>query len=83
MSTHEAQTTDEGQTKHTIYPLFLVCLLPIIFLYIVPMVTLNIGARYFAMMLMPSLGSEFRPILAYRMIDLTSQSSLRSCSTRQ
>ncbi|UZJ50695.1 hypothetical protein CBS101457_000015 [Exobasidium rhododendri] len=55
--------------KNTAYPLILACIATACTMYIIPMTTTNVGARYFAMMLLPfsSVGPQ---ILLYKTINL-------------
>ncbi|KAM0813400.1 putative Pantothenate transporter [Seiridium cardinale] len=55
--------------KNTVYPLILMCLSISIIMYIIPMSTTNVGARYFSMMVLPfaSLGPQ---LLLYKTINL-------------
>lgn len=55
--------------KNTAYPLILMCIATSMVMYIIPMVTLNVGARYFSMMILPfaSVGPQ---LLLYKTINL-------------
>ncbi|KAL4804947.1 major facilitator superfamily domain-containing protein [Aspergillus unguis] len=55
--------------RNTVYPLILLCVGITVVMYIIPMTTLNIGARYFAMMILPfaSVGPQ---LLLYKTINL-------------
>lgn len=55
--------------KNTVYPIILICIAISIVMYIIPMATLNVGARYFAMMILPfaSVGPQ---LLLYKTINL-------------
>lgn len=55
--------------RHTIYPLIMGCLAISVVMYIIPMTTLNVGARYFSMMILPfaSVGPQ---LLMYKTINL-------------
>ncbi|KAJ5256928.1 hypothetical protein N7478_013032 [Penicillium angulare] len=55
--------------KNVVYPLIMVCISISIVMYIIPMVTLNVGARYFAMMILPfaSVGPQ---LLLYKTLNL-------------
>ncbi|KAF3016432.1 hypothetical protein E8E14_004710 [Neopestalotiopsis sp. 37M] len=55
--------------KNTVYPLILMCLSISIVMYIIPMSTTNVGARYFSMMILPfaSVGPQ---LLLYKTINL-------------
>lgn len=55
--------------KNTVYPIILVCIAIAIGMYIIPMATLNVGARYFSMMILPfaSVGPQ---LLLYKTINL-------------
>lgn len=55
--------------KNTAYPLILGCISTAIGMYIIPMATLNVGARYFSMMILPfaSVGPQ---LLLYKTINL-------------
>lgn len=55
--------------KNTAYPIILGCIGIAMAMYIIPMVTLNIGARYFSMMILPfaSVGPQ---LLLYKTINL-------------
>ncbi|KAJ5083481.1 hypothetical protein N7456_012908 [Penicillium angulare] len=55
--------------KNTVYPLIMVCISISIVMYIIPMVTLNVGARYFSMMILPfaSVGPQ---LLLYKTLNL-------------
>jgi MFS family permease len=55
--------------KNTVYPMILVCIAIAISMYIIPMATLNVGARYFSMMILPfaSVGPQ---LLLYKTINL-------------
>jgi hypothetical protein len=57
------------QRKNTIYPIILVLISTACVMYIISMSTTNIGARYFAMMMLPfsSVGPQ---ILLYKTINL-------------
>ncbi|KAL4932155.1 major facilitator superfamily domain-containing protein [Aspergillus undulatus] len=58
-----------SDAKNTVYPLILVCVAITVIMYIIPMATLNVGARYFAMMILPfaSVGPQ---LLLYKTINL-------------
>jgi hypothetical protein len=55
--------------KNTVYPIILVCISIAIGMYIIPMATVDVGARYFSMMILPfaSVGPQ---ILLYKTINL-------------
>ncbi|KAF2786607.1 MFS general substrate transporter [Melanomma pulvis-pyrius CBS 109.77] len=55
--------------KNTAYPIILVCISIAICMYIIPMATLNTGARYFSMMILPfaSVGPQ---LVLYKTINL-------------
>ncbi|KAL4887878.1 major facilitator superfamily domain-containing protein [Aspergillus ambiguus] len=55
--------------KNTVYPIILMCVAISIIMYILPMSTLNIGARYFSMIILPfaSVGPQ---LLLYKTINL-------------
>ncbi|EXJ85324.1 hypothetical protein A1O1_05688 [Capronia coronata CBS 617.96] len=55
--------------KNTVYPIILGCISIAITMYIIPMATTNVGARYFSMMILPfsSVGPQ---ILMYKTISL-------------
>ncbi|KIW19314.1 hypothetical protein PV08_03608 [Exophiala spinifera] len=55
--------------KNTVYPIILCCISIAVCMYIIPMATTNVGARYFSMMLLPfsSVGPQ---ILLYKTINL-------------
>ncbi|POR31077.1 Pantothenate transporter, putative [Tolypocladium paradoxum] len=55
--------------KNTVYPLILMCVSIATVMYIIPMSTSNVGARYFAMMILPfaSVGPQ---LLLYKTINL-------------
>ncbi|GFF64926.1 hypothetical protein IFM47457_10957 [Aspergillus lentulus] len=55
--------------KNTVYPVILVCVAISITMYIISMTTLNVGARYFSMMILPfaSVGPQ---LLLYKTINL-------------
>ncbi|KAF1948311.1 MFS general substrate transporter [Byssothecium circinans] len=55
--------------KNTAYPLILACIATSMAMYIIPMATLNVGARYFSMMILPfaSVGPQ---LLLYKTINL-------------
>ncbi|KAH6879505.1 putative pantothenate transporter [Thelonectria olida] len=55
--------------KNTVYPIILLCICIACVMYIIPMVTLNVGARYFSMMILPfaSVGPQ---LLLYKTINL-------------
>lgn len=55
--------------KNTVYPIILVCIATATVMYIIPMSTTNIGARYFSMMILPfaSVGPQ---ILLYKTMNL-------------
>ncbi|UKZ90572.1 uncharacterized protein TrAFT101_005582 [Trichoderma asperellum] len=55
--------------KNTVYPLIIICIAIACGMYIIPMVTLNVGARYFSMMILPfaSVGPQ---LLLYKTINL-------------
>jgi MFS family permease len=55
--------------KNTVYPIILICIAISIVMYIIPMATLNVGARYFSMMILPfaSVGPQ---LLLYKTINL-------------
>ncbi|KAJ5147098.1 pantothenate transporter [Penicillium atrosanguineum] len=53
----------------SIYPIILVCIAISVIMYIIPMTTMNVGARYFAMIMLPfaSVGPQ---LLLYKTINL-------------
>ncbi|KAI9044852.1 major facilitator superfamily domain-containing protein [Aspergillus affinis] len=55
--------------KNTVYPIILLCVAISIVMYIIPMTTLNVGARYFSMVILPfaSVGPQ---LLLYKTINL-------------
>ncbi|KAH8894708.1 putative pantothenate transporter [Thozetella sp. PMI_491] len=55
--------------KNTVYPMILICISIACIMYIIPMTTLNVGARYFSMMILPfaSVGPQ---LLLYKTINL-------------
>ena len=55
--------------KNTVYPLILACVAISVVMYIIPMATLSVGARYFSMMVLPfaSVGPQ---LLLYKTINL-------------
>ncbi|KAJ5999586.1 hypothetical protein N7451_007396 [Penicillium sp. IBT 35674x] len=55
--------------KNKVFPLILMCIAISIVMYIIPMTTLNVGARYFSMMILPfaSVGPQ---LLLYKTINL-------------
>lgn len=55
--------------KNTVYPIILICVAISVAMYIVPMSTLNVGARYFSMVILPfaSVGPQ---LLLYKTINL-------------
>ncbi|KAM5341944.1 hypothetical protein ACJ41O_014975 [Fusarium nematophilum] len=55
--------------KNTAFPIILMCIAIAVTMYIIPMATLNIGARYFSMMILPfaSVGPQ---LLLYKTINL-------------
>ncbi|KAJ5798623.1 uncharacterized protein N7503_007919 [Penicillium pulvis] len=55
--------------KNKVYPLILMCIAISIAMYIIPMTTVNVGARYFSMMILPfaSVGPQ---LLLYKTINL-------------
>jgi MFS family permease len=55
--------------KNTAYPIILICIAIAVTMYIIPMSTLNIGARYFSMMILPfaSVGPQ---LILYKTINL-------------
>ncbi|KAF2713944.1 putative pantothenate transporter [Pleomassaria siparia CBS 279.74] len=55
--------------KNTAYPIILCCIAISIGMYIIPMATLNVGARYFSMMILPfaSVGPQ---LILYKTINL-------------
>lgn len=55
--------------KNTVYPIILCCVAISIVMYIIPMATVNVGARYFSMMILPfaSVGPQ---LLLYKTINL-------------
>jgi MFS family permease len=55
--------------KNTVYPIILVCIAISVVMYIIPMSTLNVGARYFSMVMLPfaSVGPQ---LLLYKTINL-------------
>lgn len=55
--------------KNKVYPLILMCIAISIVMYIIPMTTVNVGARYFSMMILPfaSVGPQ---LLLYKTINL-------------
>ncbi|KAL6711738.1 hypothetical protein ACN47E_004672 [Coniothyrium glycines] len=58
-----------SDTKNTAFPIILVCIGISIGMYIIPMATLNVGARYFSMMILPfaSVGPQ---LVLYKTINL-------------
>lgn len=58
-----------SDARNTVYPLILLCVGITVIMYIIPMATLNVGARYFAMMILPfaSVGPQ---LLLYKTINL-------------
>ncbi|KAL4908306.1 hypothetical protein BDW74DRAFT_188420 [Aspergillus multicolor] len=58
-----------SDTRNTVYPLILICVSITVAMYIIPMATLNVGARYFSMMILPfaSVGPQ---LLLYKTINL-------------
>jgi hypothetical protein len=55
--------------KNTVYPIIMVCISIATGMYIIPLATVNVGARYFSMMILPfaSVGPQ---ILLYKTINL-------------
>lgn len=55
--------------KNTAYPIIITCICTTMIMYIIPMATLNVGGRYFAMMMLPfaSVGPQ---ILMYKTMSL-------------
>ncbi|QRD92491.1 permease of the major facilitator superfamily [Aspergillus flavus] len=55
--------------KNTVYPIIQLCVAIAIVMYIIPMATLNVGARYFSMVILPfaSVGPQ---LLLYKTINL-------------
>ncbi|KAF2625129.1 MFS general substrate transporter [Macroventuria anomochaeta] len=55
--------------KNTAYPLILACIVTTCGMYVIPMATLNVGARYFSMMILPfaSVGPQ---LVLYKTINL-------------
>ncbi|KAK3186199.1 hypothetical protein K4F52_004963 [Lecanicillium sp. MT-2017a] len=55
--------------KNTAYPIIITCIAIAVGMYIIPMTTLNVGARYFSMMILPfaSVGPQ---LLLYKTINL-------------
>ncbi|KAF7591221.1 hypothetical protein BBP40_001880 [Aspergillus hancockii] len=55
--------------KNTVYPIILLCIAISVSMYIIPMATLNVGARYFSMVILPfaSVGPQ---LLLYKTINL-------------
>ena len=55
--------------RNTVYPLILACIGVAVAMYIIPMATTNVGARYFSMMILPfaSVGPQ---LLLYKTINL-------------
>jgi MFS family permease len=55
--------------KNTVYPIILICVAISVVMYIIPMTTLSVGARYFSMMVLPfaSVGPQ---LLLYKTINL-------------
>ncbi|KAK1148798.1 hypothetical protein N8T08_008683 [Aspergillus melleus] len=55
--------------KNTVYPIIILCVAISIVMYIIPMTTLNVGARYFSMVILPfaSVGPQ---LLLYKTINL-------------
>jgi MFS family permease len=58
-----------SDSRNTVYPLILICVAITVVMYIIPMSTDNVGARYFAMMILPfaSVGPQ---LLLYKTINL-------------
>ncbi|RDW65901.1 uncharacterized protein DSM5745_09640 [Aspergillus mulundensis] len=58
-----------SDVKNTVYPLIMGCVGITVVMYIIPMATLNVGARYFSMMILPfaSVGPQ---LLLYKTINL-------------
>ncbi|KAL4981492.1 major facilitator superfamily domain-containing protein [Aspergillus falconensis] len=58
-----------SDSRNTVYPLILICVAITVVMYIIPMATLNVGARYFSMMILPfaSVGPQ---LLLYKTINL-------------
>lgn len=58
-----------SDARNTVYPLILLCVGITVIMYIIPMTTPNVGARYFAMMILPfaSVGPQ---LLLYKTINL-------------
>ncbi|KAL4782818.1 major facilitator superfamily domain-containing protein [Aspergillus varians] len=58
-----------SDTKNVVYPIILICVAITTVMYIIPMTTLNVGGRYFAMMILPfaSVGPQ---LLLYKTISL-------------
>lgn len=55
--------------KNTVYPIILICVAISVIMYIIPMTTLNVGVRYFSMVILPfaSVGPQ---VLLYKTINL-------------
>jgi hypothetical protein len=55
--------------KNTVYPIILICIAISVTMYIIPMATMNVGARYFSMVMLPfaSVGPQ---LLLYKTINL-------------
>ncbi|KAL2829543.1 major facilitator superfamily domain-containing protein [Aspergillus cavernicola] len=58
-----------SDSRNTVYPLILLCVAITVVMYIIPMTTLNVGARYFSMMILP-FGSVGPQLLLYKTISL-------------
>lgn len=55
--------------KNTVYPIILICAAVAIIMYIIPMATANVGARYFSMMILPT-ASVGPQLLLFKTINL-------------
>lgn len=55
--------------KTTVYPIILICAAVAVIMYIIPMATTNVGARYFAMMILPT-ASVGPQLLLFKTINL-------------
>lgn len=55
--------------KNVVYPIILICAAVAVIMYIIPMATLNVGARYFAMMILPT-ASVGPQLLLFKTINL-------------
>lgn len=55
--------------KNIVYPIIIACIATAVGMYVIPMATLNVGARYFSMMILPfaSVGPQ---LLLYKTINL-------------